>query len=110
MTTRTDKRHGVRVKVKLSPDSRNRTIRASSKAEKHLAKLGKSTKDSIKAELALLSAYEKPLQHPDAKPLLGPLKGINRLRVGKYRVIFSILEKERIIAVVNNASRADAKK
>ena len=110
MTTRTDKRHGVRVKVKLSPDSRNRTIRASSKAEKHLAKLGKSTKDSIKAELALLSTYEKPLQHPDAKPLLGPLKGINRLRVGKYRVIFSILEKERIIAVVNNASRADAKK
>ena len=90
--------------------SRNWTIRVSSKSEKHLAKLRKSTKDSIKAELAVLSTYEKPLQHPDAKPLLGPLKGMNRLRVGKYRVIFSILEKERIIAVVNIAPRGDVYK
>jgi mRNA interferase RelE/StbE len=88
----------------------NWTIRVSSKAEKYFAKLRKSTKDSIKAELAPLSTYEKPLQHPDARPLLGPLKGMSRLRVGKYRVIFSVLEKERIIAVVNIAPRGDVYK
>lgn len=90
--------------------SRNWTVKVSSKAEKHFTKLDKSTKKSIKKGLALLSACENPLQHQDAKPLLGPLKGMNRLRVGKYRVIFAILEKERIIAVVNIAPRGDVYK
>ena len=90
--------------------SQSWTIRVSSKAEKYFTKLSKSTKDSIRAELTLLSAYENPLQHPDARPLLGPLKGMHRLRVGKYRVVFAVLEKERIIAVVNIAPRGDVYK
>lgn len=90
--------------------SRNWTIKVSSKAEKYLIKLAKSTKESIKAELTRLSTYENPLQHPDARPLVGPLKGMNRLRVGKYRVIFALLEKERIVAVVNIAPRGDVYK
>jgi mRNA interferase RelE/StbE len=90
--------------------SRNWTIRVSSKAEKYLVKLSKSTKDSIKAELTALSTYEKPLQHPDAKPLLGPLKGMNRLKAGKYRIVFTVLEKERIISVVNIAPHGDVYK
>lgn len=90
--------------------SRNWTIRVSSKAEKYFIKLNKSTKDNIRSELTLLSTYEKPLQHPDAKPLLDPLKGMNRLRVGKYRVVFALLEKERIISVVNIAPRGDVYK
>ncbi len=90
--------------------SQSWTIRVSSKAGKYLTKLSPSTKNAVKAELTLLSTYENPLQHPDARPLLGPLKGMNRLRVGKYRVIFAVLEKQRTIAVVNIAPRGDAYK
>ena len=88
----------------------NWTIKVSSKAEKYLNKLGKPTKDSIRTELGLLFTYENPLQHPDAKPLLEPLKGMNRLRVGGYRIVFAVIEKERIISVVNIAPRGDVYK
>jgi len=30
-------------------------------------------------------------------PLIGPLKGLWRVRVGKYRVIYEINEKEKIV-------------
>ena len=90
--------------------SQSWTIRVSSKAEKYFAKLGASTKSAIKTELTLLSSHENPLQHPDARPLVGPFKGMYRLRVGKYRVIFTMLATERIIAVVNIAPRGDAYK
>jgi mRNA interferase RelE/StbE len=91
-------------------NSQNWTIRVSSKAGKYFTKLSASTKNAVKAELTLLSSYESPLQHPDARPLLGPFKGMHRLRVGKYRVIFAVLEKQRIIAVVNIAPRGDVYK
>ena len=90
--------------------SRSWTIRVSSKAEKYFNKLGTPTEDSIRTELKLLSTYENPLQHPDAKPLLRPLKGMNRLRVGGYRIVFAVMEKERIISVVNIAPRGDVYK
>jgi mRNA interferase RelE/StbE len=90
--------------------SQNWTIKVSSKTEKYLNKLGKPMKDRIRTELGLLSSYKNPLQNPDAKPLLGPLKGMNRLRVGGYRVVFAVMEKERVIAVVNIAPRGDINK
>ena len=44
------------------------------------------------------------------KPLTGQLKGFYRLRVGDFRVIFSILVDKKIIAVVNIVPRGDAYK
>ena len=87
--------------------SQNWTVRVSTKAGNYFNKLGKPTKDSIRAELKALAAYKHPLEHPDAKPLLGPLKGLSRLRVGEYRVVFGLLKKERIISVVNIGPRGD---
>ena len=87
--------------------SQNWTIRISTKAGNYFSKFGKPTKDSIRAELTALAAYKNPLEHPEAKPLLGPFKGLSRLRVGGYRVVFGLLKKERIISVVNIAPRGD---
>jgi len=50
-------------------------MRISAKAENYFNKLGKPTKDSIRAGLTAPVAYRHPLEHPDAKPLLGPEAG-----------------------------------
>jgi mRNA-degrading endonuclease RelE of RelBE toxin-antitoxin system len=88
--------------------SQSWAIRVSTKAESYFNKLGKPTKAAVKAKLRALSTYANPLRHPDTKALEGPFKGLNRLRVGKYRFIFELLSKERIISVVNIAPRGNA--
>ncbi len=90
--------------------SQNWTTRISTKAGNYLNKLGKPTRDSIRAELTALAGYKNPLEHPNAKPLLGPFEGLSRLRAGGYRVVFGLLKKERIISVVNIAPRGDVYK
>ncbi len=85
----------------------NWTVKVSSKAEKYFSKLDKKTRTRVIKTLAELSGHDNPLDHGDAKPLTGELKGFFRLRVGDYRIVFSILEKEHIIAVVNIAPRGN---
>jgi mRNA interferase RelE/StbE len=90
--------------------SRNWTVKVSSKAEKYLVKLGKPTKERVKQALLALSVHEDPLLDPNVKPLLGPLKGFYRLRIGTRRVIFALIKEQHIIAVVNIAPRGDVYK
>lgn len=80
-------------------------MRVSSRAEKYFHKLSKPARERFKKELLSLSTHEDPLQHPDVEPLLGPLRGFHRLRVGGYRIVFKVIKEERIIAVVNIAPR-----
>lgn len=84
------------------------TIRVSSNAEKYYRKLDRKLRKRIKNALVTLSQYEKPLEHPQVKPLTGNLKGFYRLRIGNYRIIFGLLEESKIIAVVNIFPRGDA--
>ena len=42
--------------------------------------------------------------------MTGELQGFCRLRIGEYRIIFRVLEEERIIAVVNFHPRGDVYK
>ena len=86
------------------------TIKLSKVAEKKYKKLDTVTKSGIKEVLKGLSEVENPKYGKDVKPLTGKLKGFYRLRVGDIRVIFAILPKERIIAVVNIAPRGDVYK
>lgn len=88
----------------------NWTIKVSSKAEKYFNRLDKDTKRRIKEELLWLARMNNPLDHQAVKPLTGQLKGFYRLKVGDYRVVFSILKEETIIAVVNIAPRGDVYK
>lgn len=84
------------------------TIKVSSCAEKYYKKLYKKLRKRIKEDITSLSKYENPLEHPQVKSLTADLRGFHRLRVGEYRVIFSIIEKTKIIAVVNIFPRGKA--
>ncbi len=86
------------------------TVKLSSKAEKHYRKLNRGTRERVKKDLIKLSEYSDPLSHQNVKPLTGELRGFYRLRVGDYRIVFSVLKKDNIIAVVNVAPRGDVYK
>ncbi len=52
----------------------------------------------------LLDKIEKDLStHPDRYPMLqGPLAGLRKMRVGDYRVIYAILDKDILILRIGN--------
>jgi len=52
----------------------------------------------------LLDKIEKDLStHPDRYPTLqGPLAGLRKMRVGDYRVIYAILDKDVLILRIGN--------
>ncbi|MDD2717433.1 MAG: type II toxin-antitoxin system RelE/ParE family toxin [Candidatus Wallbacteria bacterium] len=68
-------------------------------AFKEYSKFPKETRSKIKTELLKLEQLENPLSHPKVKPLVGPLKGDFRLRVGDVRVLFTMLRKQKLICV-----------
>lgn len=84
------------------------TVRFSSSAEKNFRKMDEKNKKRILKDVIQLSEFENPVRHPQVKPLTGDLKKFFRLRVGQYRVIFSVLKEDRVIAVVNIALRKNA--
>jgi mRNA interferase RelE/StbE len=85
-------------------------VRLSSTAEKYYTRLAVQTRERIKNELGSLSKLKNPLEHQSVKRLTGELKGFCRLRIGKYRIVFAILEETHAIAVVNIAPRGDVYK
>ena len=66
--------------------------------EKDLARLGKSEVRQI------LDKIEKELSsYPERYPTLkGPLLGLRKMRMGDYRVIYAILDKEVLILRIGN--------
>ncbi len=84
------------------------SIRTSSDAENYFQKLDRKRRKRIKEKLLKLSQQENPLENPQVKALTGELKGFYRLRIGNYRIIFALLAKEEIIAVVNIFPRGNA--
>jgi mRNA interferase RelE/StbE len=84
------------------------SIKVSSIAEKYFKKLDKKRRRKIKEKLLALSRQQNPLENIQVKALTGELKGFYRLRVGDYRIIFALLEEEKVIAVVNIFPRGNA--
>jgi mRNA interferase RelE/StbE len=84
------------------------SIRVSSIAEKYFKRLDKKLQRKIKEKLRALSRQQNRLENVQVRALTGELKGFYRLRIGDYRIIFALLEEEKVIAVVNILPRADA--
>ena len=84
------------------------SIRVSSIAEKYFKRLDKKLQRKIKEKLRALSRQQNPLENVQVRALTGELKGFYRLRIGDYRIIFALLEEEKVIAVVNILPRGDA--
>lgn len=85
-------------------------VRLSSTAEKYYDRLTTQTRQRVRTELEELSDLENPLEHQSVKRLTGDLQEFYRLRVGKYRIVFAVIEETRTIAVVNIASRGNVYK
>jgi len=77
-------------------------IEFSSAADKYLKKL--SNKEDVKRIRDAIYNIKDP---NDSKKMKGKLKGLNRIQVGKYRIIFKIYKKEFVILIVEVGKRSN---
>ena len=77
-------------------------------AEKQYLRLDKKTRARVKDALREVEEEENPFFHRDVRPLAGELKGDYRLRVGKWRVLFTPDTAREIIYVYAILPRGDA--
>ncbi len=77
-------------------------------AEKQYKRPGESTRRRTKDALRELESSKDPFTHRDARPLTGELKGDYRLRVGKWRILFTPDRKKKILHVYAILPRGDA--
>ena len=84
------------------------TIEIKPNAEKQYLKLDKKTRKRIKESLALLENAENPFKSQNIKPLTGGLKGDFRLRVGKWRILFTPDKKIQKLYIYSILPRGDA--
>ncbi len=79
------------------------SVRIKRSAAKELADLPKLERTRIVHAIDSLS--EKPLA---GRPLKGGMRGLRRLRVGDYRVVYELLDDELVVLVVRVAHHSDA--
>ncbi len=77
-------------------------------AEKYYLKLDKKTRTRMKEALCEMENTDDPLLHPNVRALTGKLRGDFRLRVGKWRVLFTPHIEKKILYVFAIVPRGDA--
>ena len=81
----------------------NYSIRIKGSAAKELDRLPKPTR------LRIIDAIDRLGEQPLAgAPLKGGLRGLRRLRVGDYRIVYELLIDELVVLVVQAAHRSNA--
>ena len=79
------------------------SVRIKGSAAKDLANIPKP------ARARIVAAVDRLRDHPLAGTLLkGGLRGLRRLRVGDYRIVYEVLEGELVVLVVRVAHRREA--
>lgn len=68
-------------------------------AEKYYLKLDKKTRTRMKDALRELENTDDPLLHSNVRALTGKLRGDFRLRVGKWRILFTPHIKKKMLYV-----------
>ncbi len=78
------------------------SVRIKASAAKDLARIGKPDRERIAETIDALAA------HPHSgSQLKGELRGLRRVRVGNYRVVYEVLDNELIVLVVRESHRRD---
>ena len=67
--------------------------------EKVFKKLQRKEQKKIYVKIGELAKLRNPLSHPQVLPLTGLLKGKWKLKLGNFRVVFTINNKRKIIEV-----------
>ena len=79
------------------------SVRIKSSAAKELARLPRDARER------LIEAIEKLGEEPLAGALLkGGLRGLRRIRVGNYRIVYEVLDDELVVLVIRVAHRQGA--
>jgi addiction module RelE/StbE family toxin len=74
---------------------------------KNLKRIPQRTRTRIMRGVEEISSLESPLTHRHVKKLSGELRGLIRLRVAEYRVIFRV-EQEKTILIISVLPRSGA--
>jgi mRNA interferase RelE/StbE len=82
-------------RVVLLPKAKKTFVNADARTARKLAKAFK-----------LLEA--DPVQHPNIKSLVGPLRGMFRFRAGQYRILYKVDVGANVVYVVRIADRKEA--
>lgn len=78
------------------------SLKIKKSAKKSLARITKPDR------LRLIQAIDQLLENPlSGKPLQGSLEGLRRLRVGKYRIVYDLMQHRLVILVVRIGHRKD---
>ena len=87
----------MRWRVKLAPD-----------AEKQLRKLDRKMRQRVWEAIVGLQGEESPLLRPNVRSLIGNLSGDYRVRVGNYRILFTLIMESNIVHVYAILPRGSA--
>jgi mRNA interferase RelE/StbE len=77
-------------------------------AEKQYLKLDKKARKQIRESLLNLEEQNNPFLHKNVRSLTGELKGDYRLRVGRWRILFTPDKQTEILFVYAILPRSDA--
>jgi mRNA interferase RelE/StbE len=77
-------------------------------AEKQYLRLYKKTRKQIRESLLELEEQNNPFLHKNVRALTGELKGDYRLRVGRWRILFTPDKQSEILFVYAILPRSDA--
>ncbi len=79
------------------------SVRIKRSATRDLAQIARRDRERI------VHAIDRLGEQPHAgKPLKGVLRGLRRVRVGDYRVVYEVLDNELVVLVVRVAHRREA--
>ncbi len=81
------------------------SVRFSKSAERQILKLPKTVANRIAEKIVLLTDF--PDVHLDILPVAGEIN-VYRLRIGDYRVLFTVFWEERVITITRIAKRSVA--
>ncbi len=82
-------------------------IEIKSSAEKYYLRLGKQNRKRIKEALKELQNADDPFSMKKVRPLTGKLHGDYRVRIGKWRILFTPDMEKKIINVYAILPRGD---
>jgi mRNA interferase RelE/StbE len=75
----------------------------SRRARKQLSRLERSEQQRVRAAIDLLAINPRP---PRAIPLQGE-DGVHRVRVGDYRILYSVADQIRVVSIIRIGHRRD---
>ena len=79
------------------------------RAVRYLRRMPAQRKEQVKAAITEVAGLDEPATHPNVTAMSGEWSGCLRLRIGRYRAIFHLVEREEaeLLEVLQVGPRGD---